>query len=129
MMGMMGQGGGGMGGGGTDEAMGPGQIGPGGGADAAQVAQRYAALSPQEKQMLNQLFTPQLASILVKLLPELGPVLAPFIQGGAAGGGANPAAAVAPRPVVPQPIQGPAGGGMPMRPQGPSPINGVFARR
>ena len=109
--------------------------GAGGGGQMAQIQARYAALSPQEKQIVNQLFTPQFASVLVKLIPELAPVLGPFIQGAGGGAGAQPGATPTP---VPTPIPRPQGGrpmmgsgqppGMMNRPR-PAGLQGIYAGR
>lgn len=53
---------------------------------------RLATLSPEEKRTLDMAITPEVASVLSKVLPELGDIIAQVAEaaasGGAEGGGA-----------------------------------------
>ena len=76
---------------------------------AAALVQRLGSMSEQELAMLDSVITPEVASILMKLLPELAELIA-AIEGGAGGGQQAPA----PRQMAPQaaPEQMGALGGM-----------------
>ena len=76
---------------------------------AAALVQRLGSMSEQELAMLDSVITPEVASILMKLLPELAELIA-AIEGGAGGGQQAPD----PRQMAPQaaPEQMGALGGM-----------------
>ena len=50
------------------------------------LVQRLAALSREEKQILDQAISPQVASVLSKVLPELGDIIAQVAEASASTG-------------------------------------------
>ncbi len=57
---------------------------------AAALVQRLGSMSEQELAMLDSVISPEVASVLMKLLPELAELIA-AIEGGAGGGQQAPA--------------------------------------
>lgn len=51
------------------------------------LVQRLATLSPEEKQTLDMAITPQVASVLSKVLPELGDIIAQVAEASASSEG------------------------------------------
>lgn len=106
-----------------------------------QVAAGLQTLSPQELQRLDQLITPELAGLLLKAMPELEPILTPFIQSDLAAAqqgqqGQQPGEvapqvpggpAPAPSPMPAAPMQGPGPAPVPPQMVGPGGAGGAPA--
>jgi hypothetical protein len=71
---------------------------------AAALVQRLGSMSEQELAMLDSVISPEVASVLMKLLPELAELIA-AIEGGAGGGQAP-----MPRQMASEPQMGALGG-------------------
>ena len=75
---------------------------------AAALVQRLGSMSEQELAMLDSVISPEVAQVLMKLLPELAELIA-AIEGGA-GGGAGGGQAPMPRQMASEPQIGALGG-------------------